>query len=82
MSRRGNSNYVHVTADVIRKTDKAVQVAIAGATHWLPLSQMAPGEAEKVAALVAKAAEGEVIEGVTLSITEWIAGEKGIDGDE
>jgi len=75
-------NYVHVTADLLGKSEKAVKVSVAGAVHWLPLSQLAPGEAEKIEGLLRKAAKGEVIDGVTLSITEWIAGEKGIDGDD
>jgi hypothetical protein len=81
MSRR-NSNYVHVTCELHLATDKAVKVAIAGTIHWLPFSQMAEGEEDKIVRLLKAAGQGEIVEDVTISITEWIADQKGIDGED
>lgn len=67
------SNYVHVAVHVIRQeSDKAFQVVLEdGTIHWLPKSQ------------IANAGDYEAGDrDLTLSITEWIAGEKGIDGEE
>lgn len=65
----GSSNYVHIDVDVILGiTDKAFLVSIDGEEIWLPASQIFdPEEYEK----------GD--ENITLSITQWIAREKGLD---
>ncbi len=66
-----NSSYVHLEdCEVIRLTDSAALIDVDGERIWLPLSQMAPGEADKLEA-------GD--EHVTISVTKWIAKQKGID---
>lgn len=72
----GRGNYVHLSECRLRKlTAKAALVVYDGAEYWLPLAQMAEGEAEKLE-------DVEPTETFTLSISEWIAGEKGIEGDD
>lgn len=70
------SNYVHLSECRLKRlTDKAALVIYDGAEYWLPLSQMADGEADKLEGV-------EPGERFTLSISQWIASEKGIEGDE
>ena len=62
------SNYVHIDVDRIeRVTEKAMLVLLDGEEVWLPLSQVA--DADDYAA-------GD--EDCCISITEWIAREKGL----
>lgn len=66
------SNYVHITVDKIHlATNKAIQVEIDGELIWLPKTQIADIDDCQV---------GD--EGVEISITKWIAREKGIAFDE
>ncbi len=66
------SQYVHMDFDVIlRETDKALLVRFShGEETWVPLSQIADSDDYKV---------GDT-EG-TMSVTEWLAKEKGWDGE-
>ncbi|MBA4187566.1 MAG: hypothetical protein C0467_06060 [Planctomycetaceae bacterium] len=63
------SGYVHLEdCNIVRETSAAVWVEHDGLRHWIPKSQIAnPGDYS----------EGD--EGVTVSITEWIAEQKGIE---
>jgi len=62
------SRYIHVEVDrIIRETDKAFLVEIDGEEHWLPKSQVADADDYDA---------GD--EGCTMSITEFIANEKGL----
>lgn len=62
------SGYVHVDVDRIeRETDKAFLVLIDGEETWIPKSQIADADDYNA---------GD--EDLTLSITEWIANEKGL----
>lgn len=66
------SGYVHLEdCTVVRETDAALLVKYDGTQYWLPKSQIADPDSLEV---------GD--EGVTVSITEWIAEEKGIEVDE
>lgn len=67
----GMSNWVHVSVDLIKKeTDAAFLVVIDGDEHWIPKSQMSdPSD------------YSEDDEDVTISITQFIAKEKGLEGD-
>lgn len=63
------SGYVHLeNCTVRRETDNALLVVYDGESLWLPKSQVA--DAENYAA-------GD--EDVTISMTEWIARQKGIE---
>lgn len=57
-------------ATLVRSSPKAGLYKINGEEHWLPWSQVHEDSVDK---------DGESGE---LWITEWIAGEKGIDGEE
>ena len=62
------SNYVNIDVDrILKVTDKALLVRIGEEEHWLPLSQIADADDYE---------EGDV--DLTLSITEWIAEQKGL----
>ncbi len=62
------SGYVHVEVEKITgETEKAFAMTIAGEQHWIPKSQMADPDDYEV---------GD--EEVTVSLTEWIAEEKGL----
>ncbi len=65
------SGYVHISVDeILRITDKAFRVLLDGEEIWLPSSQISDA--------------GDYSEGdkdITLSITEWIANQKGIEGE-
>lgn len=62
------SGYVHVEVErIVKETAMAFLCRIAGQEHWIPKSQVAdPDDYE----------EGDV--GATLSVTEFIAREKGL----
>ena len=67
----GYSIWVHVEVEkIVRETDSAFLLQIDGETHWVPKSQIADFETYE---------EGD--EDVTVSITEWIAQEKGLKGE-
>lgn len=62
------SGYVHLEdCTVKRVTDRAALIEFEDGEEWFPLSQIADGD--------------ELTEGgpVTVSITEWIAAQKGIE---
>lgn len=63
------SNWVHLEdCDVLRVTGKAILVFFEGEQHWFPKSQVS--EADKYE-------EGD--SGLTVSVTTWIAEQKGIE---
>lgn len=67
----GASGWVHVEVErVIRETDAAFKVLIDDEEVWLPKSQIADADDYK---------PGDT--NCTMSITEWIAKEKGIEHD-
>lgn len=62
------SGYIHLdVSEIKRVTEKAMLVRVDGEEHWLPLSQVADADDYN---------EGDV--NCTVSITEWIAREKGL----
>lgn len=64
----GASNWVHIEVDLIKKTTfKAMLCVIGDEEFWLPFSQVADHDDYD---------EGD--ENVTISITEWIAEQKGL----
>jgi hypothetical protein len=64
----GASNWVDIEVELIKKmTDKAMLCVIGDEEVWLPFSQVAHDEDYE---------EGD--ENLTLSITEWIAEQKGL----
>ena len=64
------SNWVHLDVDrITRITEKAMQVEIGDESIWLPLSQVSEPETFD---------EGD--EDITVSVTEWIAQQKGLEG--
>lgn len=68
----GASSWVHVTVEKIeRETNAALLLLIGGRRHWVPKSQIADPDTYAV---------GD--QDVTVSLTEWIAQEKGIEGDD
>ncbi len=64
------SGWVHLDVQVIRQeSDKAFQVVLEdGSIHWLPKSQVDDADAYE---------SGD--RDVTISITEWLAKEKGLE---
>lgn len=65
------SGYVHLEdCEVLRVTEKAILIKWDGSQYWLPVSQVADADNYEA---------GD--KDVTVSITEWIAGEKGIEVD-
>lgn len=63
-----HSHWVHLEdCSVKRVTEKAILIEHDGEEVWLPISQVSEGE---------KYEEGD--EDVTISITEWIAKQKGL----
>lgn len=62
------SRWIHLEGVTVKKvTDKAMLLAFDDEEHWIPISQISdPNDYE----------EGD--EDVSISITEWIAGQKGI----
>lgn len=68
----GQSQYVHLeNCKVIKGTDAAIHIEWDGAKYWLPRSQIANGD---------KYDTGD--RDVTISITEWVAEQKGIEVEE
>lgn len=66
------SHYVHLNdCEVKRTTEKAILIDYEGEEIWLPRSQVSEGD---------KYEAGDT--GVTISITEYIAREKGLEGDD
>ena len=62
------SNYVHIAVDeIVRETDAAFLVLIDDEEIWLPKSQIADSDSYE---------SGDA--DLTLSITEWIAEQKGL----
>lgn len=66
------SSWVHLDVDeILRETDKAFLVRLeSGREEWLPFSQIGDAEAYAV---------GD--EGCTISITEWFANQKDLEGE-
>lgn len=65
-----NSNYVHIDVEeILRVTDKALLCLIDGEEVWLPLSQIADADDYDF---------GVGDQELTVSITEWLAREKGL----
>lgn len=65
------SGYVHLEeCDIVAVTENAIRVLYDGDWFWFPKSQVADPESYE---------PGE--EGVTVSVTEWIAEQKGIETD-
>ncbi len=70
----GSTNYVHLEDCTLSAlTEKAALVVHDGAAHWLPFSQLGPGEEAKLHKVEIDREE------FTLTITEWIAEQKGIE---
>ncbi len=67
----GASSWVHVRVDaVLRVTERAALLDVNGEEVWVPLSQVAD-------AADLSAGPGER----TVSVTEWVAREKGLEGE-
>ena len=65
------SGYVHLEdCQILSVTPKAIYIDYEGLAMWIPISQIADGEDHKFE-------RGD--KNVTVSITEWIAGQKGIE---
>lgn len=68
----GNGRCVHVHVDkIIHATDKALLCRVGGEEVWIPISQVADGEDYE---------KGD--RDITLSVTEYIAREKGLEPEE
>ncbi len=68
----GRSNYVHLEdCEIKRETDLAFLVVYQDEDYWIPKSQVKNPD---------DYAQGD--DGVTLSVTEWIAEQKGIEADD
>jgi hypothetical protein len=65
------SRWVHLEECSVKVvTERAILVEYEGEELWFPLSQVSEGDQYE---------NGD--EGVTISVTEWIADQKGIDHD-
>jgi hypothetical protein len=65
------SRWVHLEECSVKAvTERAILVEYEGEELWFPLSQVSEGDQYE---------NGD--EGVTISVTEWIADQKGIDHD-
>lgn len=65
------SGYVHLEdCEIVRETEKAFLVRYDGEEYWIPKSQIADPDNYE-----------EGCFGCTMSVTEFIAREKGIEGD-
>jgi hypothetical protein len=65
------SGWVHVSVDeIVRETERALLVLIDSEEVWLPKSAVADGESY---------VPGD--RNVTLSIRDWLAREKGLEGE-
>lgn len=63
------SGYVHLEdCRVVHETEDAFLIEYEGEEHWIPRSQVADPDTYE---------SGD--EGVTISVTEWIAKQKGIE---
>lgn len=63
------ADWVHVDVDeVLKITERAMLVVVAGEQVWLPISQIAPAD-------VAQYEAGD--KDCSMSVTEWIAKQKG-----
>ena len=63
------SNWVHLEVEeILKETPKAFYLFIDGEGYWIPKSQIADPE---------NYSEGDV--NATVSVTEWIADEKGLE---
>lgn len=66
----GASEYVHLeNCDVLAVTDRAILIRYEDTEYWIPVSQMADRDEHGLE-------KGDT--GVTVSITEWIAEQKGV----
>jgi hypothetical protein len=64
----GASEWVHLeNCDVISETEMAIQIRYKGELIWMPRSQISEGD---------KYHKGD--RDLTISVTEWIAGIKGV----
>ena len=69
----GSTSWVHLdNCDIIAVTETAVLIEYEGERHWMPLSQMPREDADRFAA-------GD--EDVTVTVSDWIAKQKGIEVD-
>lgn len=65
----GASGYVHLEeCNIVTGTDSAILVEYDGERHWFPRSHVADVESYKPG-----------MKGVTLSVSDWIARQKGIE---
>jgi hypothetical protein len=65
------SGYVHLTVEkVVRETASAFLLVIEGEDYWIPKSQIADPETYE---------PGD--EDLTISVTDWIAKQKGLEGE-
>lgn len=65
------SEFVHLEdCDILNVTDRAILIRFKSETHWIPVSQLADGEDHNF-----EKGDREI----TVSISEWIAEQKGID---
>lgn len=63
-------NYIHVEFDSVKRvTEKAVCFVIDGQDVWIPISQIHPSDQDNYE-------DGD--QDGSVSITEWIAGQKGL----
>lgn len=66
----GASNWIHLEVEkIVRETDAAFSLRVDGEDYWIPKSQISDPEDFEA---------GD--ENVTVSVTEWIARQKGLDG--
>lgn len=81
MRHTGQTDYVHLDDCVLlRTTDMAAHVSWNGSQYWFPFSQMAEGEEDKIRGM--KDARGSYDrEPFTLTVSEWIAEQKGIESE-
>ncbi len=68
----GQSNFIHLeNCEIVKETDKALLIRYVGTEHWIPVSHISGADAYSA---------GD--KGVTVSITEWIAEQKGIEVED
>ena len=62
--------WIHVDCEQVKRiTDKAILFVIEGEDTWIPISQISPDDRDQYE-------EGDV--DVSVSVSEWIANEKGL----
>lgn len=67
------ARYVHLEdCAILSKRERAMEIEYDGARHWIPYSQLPADDQDGE-----RFTEGD--RKITVSITEWIAGEKGIE---